>query len=56
MLNIVKIKGMIKDNRLANMGAEIVLELFVTIRYLLKGSFSQYGEDLAVSRVFEGGG
>ncbi len=52
-MNIIKMKNIIKTNRLANFGAEMVLEIFVTIRYLLKGSFSQYGEDLIVSRLFE---
>lgn len=54
MSDIAKIKSVIKENKFTNWVAEIVLELTVTMRYLLKGSFSQYGEDLMVSHLFEG--
>lgn len=56
MLDITKIKSIIKGNRITNFGAELILELFVTIRYFMKGSFSQYGEDVYVSQLFLSGG
>lgn len=56
MLDITKIKSIIKGNRITNSGAELILELFVTIRYFMKGSFSQYGEDVYVSQLFLSGG
>lgn len=56
MLDIAKIKSRVKENRFMNFGAELVLELFVTMRYFVKGSFSQFGEDAYVSQLFERGG
>lgn len=56
MLDITRVKSMVKENRFINFGAELVLELYVTMRYLMKGSFSQYGEDVYVCQLFERGG
>lgn len=56
MLDIAKVKSRVKENRFMNFGAELILELFLTMRYFVKGSFSQFGEDDYVSQLFESGG
>lgn len=55
-MNLVKWKSFIRENSILNAVAECYLQARTVIRYVTKGSYSQYAEDTYVKEIFLGGG
>lgn len=55
-MNQIKWKSCIKENLITNFLAEFYLQIRTVMRYVVKGSYSQYKEDVWVREIFLGGG
>lgn len=55
-MNQIKWKSCMKENPITNVLAECYLQIRTVMRYVVKGSYSQYKEDVWVRKYFYGGG